>query len=94
MYDSEHEDVDVCLADLPVGSVYGQPVRTFHGEKAMYNTGDEIRGECVFRKKRWILRKHDLAFAGESKQVAKRLKHTILTLHKAVIKSEISLIWA
>lgn len=90
--DSKHEDADLCHAELPVCSVYGQPVRAFHGENVMYDTGNEIREECIFRKNRWILRKHESAIAEESKQVAKRLKHIVLTLHKAFIKSKMSLI--
>ena len=36
-------------------------------------------------KKRWILRKHDEDFAGESKAVDRRLKNTVLALHREAI---------
>ena len=42
----------------------------------------------------WILRKHDDAEAGESKQVANLEKHTVLALHRAVIKSDTSFMCA
>ena len=45
-------------------------------------------------QKRCILRKHDDAEAGESKQAANLEKHTVLALHRAIMKSDMSLMWA
>ena len=42
---------------------------------------------------RWILRKHESDLALESKQAANLLKHTVLALHRAIMKSDISLMW-
>ena len=42
----------------------------------------------------WILRKHESDLALESKQVANLEKHTVLALHRAVIKSDTSFMCA
>ena len=42
----------------------------------------------------WILRKHESDLALESKQAANLLKHTVLALHRAIMKSDMSLMWA
>lgn len=49
--------------------------------------------EC-FSKKRCILRRQESALAGESKNADNLLKHTVFALHRAIINSAMSLIWA
>ena len=90
----QHKDVDVGAAELSIGPVYGQTKRAFIGSRRKMTRAMRSLSRSNSAKKRWILRKHDEDFAGESKTVNKRLKHTVLTLHRATINSDMSLMCA
>lgn len=79
------EEVDVALHEVDTFLGVGRAFLGQHGEQQ--RIGDSVMDRC-------ILRKHESALAGESKQVESLLKHTVLALHRAIINSEISLIWA
>ena len=66
----------------------------FMGNRRKMTRAMRSRSRSNLAKKRWILRKHDDDFAGESKTVDKRLKHTAFALHRATTNSDMSLIWA
>ena len=82
---------------LKIGVLYSfLPLNVHHGEHKDVDVGaaELPAGPVYGQTKRWILRKHDDDFAGESKTVDKRLKHTVLALHRATINSDMSLMCA
>ena len=93
VHHGQHKDVDVGAAELPIGPVYGQTKRAFYGQQAEDAARDEVSVKVEFGEKALDSpQTHD--FAGESKTVDKRLKHTVLALHRATINSDMSLMCA
>lgn len=66
----------------------------FMGSRRKMTRAMRSRSRLNSAKKCWILRKHDDDFAGESKTVDKKLKHTVLALHRATINNDMSLMCA
>ena len=66
----------------------------FTGSSLNMSRATRSESRVCLEKKRWILRKHESDLALESKQAANLLKHTVLALHRAIMKSDISLMWA
>ena len=94
VHHGQHKDVDVGAAELPVGPVYGQTKRAFYGQQAEDDARDEVTVKVEFGEKTLDSPQTRRRFAGESKTVDKRLKHTVLALHRATINSDMSLMCA
>src|SRR3954454_16964362 len=83
--DTEHKDIDVCFAELPVGSVDADNQVTLAGQQGEQQPGNRIFVDGKGSKETLDASHSDeLIRAGLSIPYANRSKQTVCILHKAV----------
>ena len=94
VHHGKHEDVDVGSSELPVGAVDGEPVFLFLRQQVENEFRHKVLADRMFRKKSLDSPQTRIGFRWRVKTGRQLAETHRFALHRAIINSDMSLIWA